>query len=79
MRKNYEKIVGIIGNPTINWVANHFSLMYHRNRGMYFSAIDKGHMPGMVYNWPHDDVKLIVITDGSNVSGDLGIGGMAIA
>lgn len=69
----------MISNPTVGWVAQHFSMMYQRARGMYFSAIDKGQMASMVYNWPHQDVRLVVLTDGSSVGGDLGIGGMAIA
>lgn len=47
---------------------------------MFFSAEDKGHMQAMVYNWPHDDVDVIVVTDGSRILGlcDLGVYGMAI-
>lgn len=33
----------------------------------------------MVYNWPHEGVKLVIITDGSGVGPDSGIGGMAVA
>lgn len=47
---------------------------------MYFSSQDRGAMSAMVYNWPHDEVDVIVVTDGSRVLGlgDLGANGMQV-
>jgi hypothetical protein len=34
----------------------------------YFSANDKGHMAAMAYNWPNEQVDVIVVTDGRSVT-----------
>lgn len=36
---------------------------------MFFSSQDKGQMASMIYNWPHNEVDAIVLTDGSRVLG----------
>jgi len=78
---NFDRMVPIIYTPTVGWVCKHWSILFRRPRGMYFSARDKGEMATMVYNFPSNDVEAIVITDGSRVLGlgDLGVGGMGIS
>ncbi|KAK6121600.1 hypothetical protein DH2020_044659 [Rehmannia glutinosa] len=58
-----------------------YSGLFRRPRGMYFSAADRGEMMSMVYNWPADQVDMIVVTDGSRILGlgDLGVQGIGIA
>uniref|UniRef100_A0A6B2LNW2 Malic enzyme N-terminal domain-containing protein n=1 Tax=Arcella intermedia TaxID=1963864 RepID=A0A6B2LNW2_9EUKA len=71
--KDYIKeIAPIIYTPTVGEVCKNFSALFRRARGMYFSTQDIGQMNAMVYNWPQDDVDVIVVTDGSRVLG-LGI------
>jgi malate dehydrogenase (oxaloacetate-decarboxylating)(NADP+) len=47
---------------------------------MYFTRDDRGSFSTIVHNWPHDDVHVIVVTDGSRILGlgDLGAHGMGI-
>ena len=47
---------------------------------MFFSRDERGMFSQIVYNWPQDDVRVIVVTDGSRILGlgDLGVHGMGI-
>jgi malate dehydrogenase (oxaloacetate-decarboxylating)(NADP+) len=74
------EIAPLIYTPTVGTVCEQFGVQFRRARGMYFSRYDIGHMASMVYNWPHDRVDVIVVTDGSRILGlgDLGVHGMGI-
>lgn len=75
-----EEMAPIIYTPTVGVACTEFAMMYRRPRGMYFAEEDRGHMAAMVHNWPHKDVHVIVVTDGSRILGlgDLGANGMGI-
>ncbi|KAI9021721.1 hypothetical protein CLU79DRAFT_752934 [Phycomyces nitens] len=77
---NIKEMAGIIYTPTVGLASQKSHSIYRRSRGMYFSAQDRGNMSAMVYNWPHPDVDVIVVTDGSRILGlgDLGANGMQI-
>eukprot|EP00041_Stephanoeca_diplocostata_P029192 m.855977 g.855977 ORF g.855977 m.855977 type:complete len:478 (-) comp23510_c0_seq39:59-1492(-) len=78
--EHMEHMAPLVYTPTVGEVCKQFGAQYTRCRGMYFSQDDKGHFSHMVYNWPHDDVHVIVVTDGSRILGlgDLGVYGMGI-
>lgn len=71
----------IVYTPTVGQACMTFGTVFRRPRGMYFSAADKGCMAAMAFNWPADDVEIIVVTDGSRILGlgDLGANGMVSA
>ncbi|KAL6750985.1 NAD malic enzyme [Haematococcus lacustris] len=77
---NFVEMAPIVYTPTVGWVCVNHHKLYRRPRGMYFSAADRGEMAAMAYNWPHDDVAAIVVTDGSRILGlgDLGCNGLGI-
>ncbi|KAI8973003.1 hypothetical protein BDB01DRAFT_448331 [Pilobolus umbonatus] len=78
--KHLEELSSVIYTPTVGEACLKSHSIYRRSRGMYFSSQDIGAMSAMTYNWPHDEVDVIVVTDGSRVLGlgDLGANGMQI-
>jgi len=62
-----EEMAPLIYTPTVGQVCKEFGVRFRRPRGMYFTEEDRGHMAAMVYNWPHKDVHVIVVTDGSRI------------
>ena len=77
---NLEELSPIVYTPTVGRACQKFGSIFRRARGMYFSSQDVGQCAAMVNNWPHDDVEIIVVTDGSRILGlgDLGANGMGI-
>ncbi|KAL5728465.1 malate dehydrogenase (decarboxylating) [Ranunculus cassubicifolius] len=77
---NIEEYAPIVYTPTVGLVCQKYGGLFRRPRGMYFSAEDRGEMMSMVYNWPADQVDMIVVTDGSRILGlgDLGVQGIGI-
>ncbi|MDP1836477.1 MAG: NAD-dependent malic enzyme [Chlamydiales bacterium] len=71
----------IIYTPVIGAICQEFSHHYRRPRGLFISYPDMDHIDEILDNWPQDDVRLVVVTDGERVLGlgDQGLGGMGIS
>lgn len=72
--KHFAEVAPVVYTPTVGEACLKFHAIYRRARGMYFSSADRGHFKSMVYNWPEDELDVVVVTDGSRVLGlgDLG-------
>jgi malate dehydrogenase (oxaloacetate-decarboxylating)(NADP+) len=78
--ENVEELLPIIYTPTVGEACLKFSHIYRIDKGFFITPEDKGHIRPMLDNWPEDDIRIIVVTDGNRILGlgDLGANGIGI-
>jgi len=80
VEEHLEEMMPIIYTPTVGDACERFSEIYRRARGLFIAYPDRKHIDEMLANVTKQNIKVIVVTDGSRILGlgDQGIGGMGI-
>ncbi|CAM6112028.1 unnamed protein product [Calypogeia fissa] len=78
---NAQELLPYVYTPTVGEACEKFSNLPIKTRGLFIRQEDSGKILQKLKAWRHQDIEVIVVTDGERILGlgDLGAGGMGIS